>query len=174
MRTGCEFRSNTERILGVVQQKPQNDKRARRCYRCDPLGHVREHAPGADLALPCLASLLELQDVASLGSETSGLEFGDAASRSSALQVGVFAMPSQDAGILLDFQSGVFDWPPHRKAVMNGRRHRSSVWKWWGPVSAALSRPWRLLARPTVICGRRPSALPWSGRRPWRAACSGG
>ena len=73
MRRGCEFRPNTERILGVVQQKPQNDKRARRCYRCDPLGHVREHAPGADLALPCLASLLELQDVASLGSETSGL-----------------------------------------------------------------------------------------------------
>ena len=31
------------------------------------------HAPGADLALPCLASLLELQDVASLGSQTSGL-----------------------------------------------------------------------------------------------------
>ena len=31
------------------------------------------HAPGADLALPCLASLLELQDVATLGSETSGL-----------------------------------------------------------------------------------------------------
>ena len=28
-------------------------------YRCDPLGHVREHAPVADLALPCLASLLE-------------------------------------------------------------------------------------------------------------------
>ena len=59
MRTGCEFRPNTERILGVVQQKPQNDKRARRCYRCDPLGHVREHAPVADLVLPCLASLLE-------------------------------------------------------------------------------------------------------------------
>ena len=30
-----------------------------RCYRCNPLGHVLEHAPGADLALPCLASLLE-------------------------------------------------------------------------------------------------------------------
>ena len=31
------------------------------------------HAPGADLALAYLASLLELQDVASRGSETSGL-----------------------------------------------------------------------------------------------------
>ena len=74
MRTGCEFRPKTERVFGVVQQKPQNDKRARRRYRCDPLGHVLEHAPGAGLALPCLASLLELQDVASLGSETSGLD----------------------------------------------------------------------------------------------------
>ena len=73
MKTGCEFRPKTERVFGLVQQKPQNDKRARRCYRCDPLGHVLEHALGAGLALPCLASLLELQDVASLGSETSGL-----------------------------------------------------------------------------------------------------
>ena len=64
MRTGCEFRPNTERILGIVQQKPQNDKRSRRCYRCDPLGHVREHAPVADLALPRIASRI---------CETSGL-----------------------------------------------------------------------------------------------------
>ena len=35
--------------------------------------HDTCHAPGADLVLPCLTSLLELQDVASLGSETSGL-----------------------------------------------------------------------------------------------------
>ena len=27
-------------FFGGVQQKPQNDKRARRCYRCAPLGHV--------------------------------------------------------------------------------------------------------------------------------------
>ena len=47
MRTGCEFRPNTERILEVAQQKPQNDKRARRCYRCDPLGHVREQIAGS-------------------------------------------------------------------------------------------------------------------------------
>ena len=56
-----------------------------RCYRYDHLSgaltcvvqfmiHDTCHAPGADLALPCLASLLELQDVASLGSEISGLE----------------------------------------------------------------------------------------------------
>ena len=44
-----------------------------RCYHYDPLGHVHDHAPGVDLVLPCLASLLELQDVASLGSETTGL-----------------------------------------------------------------------------------------------------
>ncbi len=30
-----------------------------RRYRCNPLGCVRQHAPGSDLALPCLASLLE-------------------------------------------------------------------------------------------------------------------
>ena len=35
-----------------------------------------QYAPGADLALPHLASHLELQDVASLGSETSGLQRG--------------------------------------------------------------------------------------------------
>ena len=56
---GCEIWSETDRLLRIVQQKPQNDKRARRCYRCDPLGHVLEHALGAGLALPCLASLLE-------------------------------------------------------------------------------------------------------------------
>ena len=59
MRTDCEIRSKTEGLSGVVQQKPQNDKRAMRCYHCDPLGHVLEYAPGAGLALPCLASLLE-------------------------------------------------------------------------------------------------------------------
>lgn len=63
---------------------------------------------------------------------------------------------------------------PKRTAVMNGRRHPSSAWKWGGPVSAALPCPWRPFSRPTVICGRRPSALPWSGRRPGRAACSRG
>ena len=39
------------------------------------------HARGADLVLPCLASLLELQDVASLGSEMSGLGCGEGCSR---------------------------------------------------------------------------------------------
>ena len=39
------------RFIGGVQQKPQNDKRARRCYRCDPLGHVCQYALVADLAL---------------------------------------------------------------------------------------------------------------------------
>ena len=64
---GCNLLGNKELwdsektvcLFGSVQQKPQNDKRARRRYRCDPLGHVHEHAPGADLALSCLASLLE-------------------------------------------------------------------------------------------------------------------
>ena len=42
-------------LFGSVQQKPQTDKRARRRYRCDPLGHVHEHAPGARISL-CLAS----------------------------------------------------------------------------------------------------------------------
>ena len=74
MKEDCVIWPETDRPLGIVQQKPQNDKRARRRYRCDPLGHVCQYAPGADLALPCLASLLELQDVATLGSETSGLE----------------------------------------------------------------------------------------------------
>ena len=50
MKEDCVIWPETDRPLGVVQQKPQNDKRARRCYRCDPLGHLREHAPGADLA----------------------------------------------------------------------------------------------------------------------------
>ena len=59
MSVGCEIWPETELPLRVVQQKPQNDKRAMRCYHCDPLGHVLEHAPFADLALPCLASLLE-------------------------------------------------------------------------------------------------------------------
>ena len=72
MSEGCELWSETDRFLRVVQQKPQNDKHAGRCYRCDPLGHVCQYALGADLALSCLASLLELQDVAALGSETSG------------------------------------------------------------------------------------------------------
>ena len=53
------FRPKTERHLGILQQKPQNDKRAMRCYHCDPLGHVPKHASVADLVLPCLASLLE-------------------------------------------------------------------------------------------------------------------
>ena len=51
-----------------------------RCYHCNPLGHVLHTHPalwaplrGGDChALPCLASLLELQDVAALGSEMSG------------------------------------------------------------------------------------------------------
>ena len=64
MSEGFEIWPETDRLLRVVQQKPQNDKRARRCYHCDSLGHVPEYAPGADLALPCLASFLELQDVA--------------------------------------------------------------------------------------------------------------
>jgi hypothetical protein len=43
----------------VVQQKPQNYKRAMLRYHRDLLGCVHEHAPVADLVLPCLASLLE-------------------------------------------------------------------------------------------------------------------
>ena len=78
MTIGCEFQPKTDRLLEAVQQKSRNDKRALRCYRCDPLGQVCHthpalwvplkggdcHPPGADLALPCLASLLELQDLA--------------------------------------------------------------------------------------------------------------
>jgi hypothetical protein len=45
-------------------------------YHRDPLGYVQRHAPVADLALPCFASLLELDDVATLGSETSGFGLG--------------------------------------------------------------------------------------------------
>ena len=59
MKKSRVFHPKTERHLGVVRQKPQNDKRAMRCYHCDPLGHVPERAPVADLLLPCLASLLE-------------------------------------------------------------------------------------------------------------------
>ena len=46
MRASSEIRPKTDRLLGTVRQKPQNDKRAMRCYRCDPLGHVPEHAHG--------------------------------------------------------------------------------------------------------------------------------
>ena len=81
MKEDCVIWPEIDRPLRIVQQKPQNDKRARRCYRCDPLGHVRQHAPVADLVLPCLASLLELQDVATLGSETSGIDFRFVAER---------------------------------------------------------------------------------------------
>ena len=72
-QSGLRISAKTDRLLRIVQQKPQNDKRARRCYRCHPLGHVCQYAPCADLALPHLASLLELQDVATLGSQTSVL-----------------------------------------------------------------------------------------------------
>ena len=51
MKEDCVIWPETDRPLGIIQQKPQNDKRARRCYRCDPLGHVCQYAPGADLAL---------------------------------------------------------------------------------------------------------------------------
>ena len=57
MRTGCEFRPKTERILGIVQQKPQNDKRAMGSWE------KRVLEPIASRIARCR----------SLGSETSGL-----------------------------------------------------------------------------------------------------
>ena len=73
MTKSSVFLSKTESYLEIVQEKAQTDERAMPSYHFDPLGQVPEHASVADLALPCLASLLELQDVALLGSETTRL-----------------------------------------------------------------------------------------------------
>ena len=40
MRVCWGFLPQTDLLIRVGQQKPENDRRARWCYRCDPLDHV--------------------------------------------------------------------------------------------------------------------------------------
>lgn len=59
MKKSRVFHPNSERHLGIVQHRHQNDKRAMRSYHCGPFGFVPEHAPVVDLVVPRLALLLE-------------------------------------------------------------------------------------------------------------------